>query len=444
MREGVARSEEGTGNRAGTGSFAADTRAPTVAVSSAATFPATRAFDVTLSFSEPVTGLALDEVEVAPGNKTNLRGSERDYTVTVNPPGGFEGSVTVRVPGGVAQDAGDHDNLAGAESFIVDTRAPSLLSVTVSGNRVTLLYDQDPDPAAVPLAGAFDVQSSSHGVDSVTVPLTATNPVSIARDTVRLSLAEAVRVGATVVVSYDVGSVPLRDRAGNHAASFDGERANNVTPRAALKLAVTPNRVAEGASATTVTVTATYPDSATFSEATKVAIAIADGTATRGTDFAGVADFEIEILAGQSSRTGTFTLTPVDDALDEGDGETVVVAGAVAGFRVTPATIVIVDDDDPAVTVEDEVLTGTPIGSGTDAENARAFDRNIGTYFRAGLLNASVGLDLGSGVRAIARRVRFYPGPGATLAGTEFQGSNDGSSWTRLGVNPQFPGTWLE
>ena len=56
-------------------------------------------------------------------------------------------------------------------------------------------------------------------------------------------------------------------------------------------------------------------------------VVVGSGTATEGTDFASVADFTITIPAGSASATGTFTLDPTEDAIDEGAGETVSIDG---------------------------------------------------------------------------------------------------------------------
>ena len=61
-------------------------------------------------------------------------------------------------------------------------------------------------------------------------------------------------------------------------------------------------------------------------------------------------DFTVTIAAEQTSGTGTFTLTPVSDDVDE-DNETVSVGGTVTGLTVTAAEVTITDDDERGVTV---------------------------------------------------------------------------------------------
>ena len=95
-----------------------------------------------------------------------------------------------------------------------------------------------------------------------------------------------------------------------------------------------------------------------------------------------------------------------------------------------------------------EVLEGTPFGSGTAAENARAFDGDTGTHFSSSAAtNVHVGIDLGSGASQIARSVRFHTGPDGgrrrNLQGVEFQGSDDRNDWHRLGELNYVPGRRL-
>ena len=122
----------------------------------------------------------------------------------------------------------------------------------------------------------------------------------------------------------------------------------------AVTLSVSPASVPEGAGATTVTVTAELNESAR-TEVTAVAVSVNADTATETTDFAAVANFTITIAAGMTSATGTFTLTPANDTIDE-PNETVVVRATVSGLSVRPsngAIVMIADDDDtPQATLE--------------------------------------------------------------------------------------------
>ena len=108
----------------------------------------------------------------------------------------------------------------------------------------------------------------------------------------------------------------------------------------------TPSTVAEDAGATVVTVTATVNGTTRYVEAKTVAVSVADNTAASPADYAAVNNFNITIAAGAASHTGSFTVTPVDDNLDESD-ETIDVTGTLSGVTVTAATVTLTDTDDP-------------------------------------------------------------------------------------------------
>ena len=102
-----------------------------------------------------------------------------------------------------------------------------------------------------------------------------------------------------------------------------------------VTLSVNPASVGEADGATAVVVTAALDGGAR---------GLGDGgdgrgggrgdSATEGTDYATVSDFTVTIGAGATSGTGTFTLTPTQDLLGEGD-ETISVGGTATGLTVT-------------------------------------------------------------------------------------------------------------
>ena len=102
------------------------------------------------------------------------------------------------------------------------------------------------------------------------------------------------------------------------------------TASTALTLSVNPVSVSEGATATTVTVTASL-DGAARTTATDVTVSRTGGTATSGTDYAAVSDFTITIPAASMSAMGTFSFAPTDDTVAEG-AETVILTGSATGL----------------------------------------------------------------------------------------------------------------
>ena len=96
--------------------------------------------------------------------------------------------------------------------------------------------------------------------------------------------------------------------------------------------------------ATTITVTATVDGATRFADARTVRVSVSGSGTAGAVDFAPVSAFDVEIAAGATSGTGTFTLRPTDDALDETD-ETVTVGGTSSGLTVNSDTITLTDDD---------------------------------------------------------------------------------------------------
>ena len=126
-----------------------------------------------------------------------------------------------------------------------------------------------------------------------------------------------------------------------------------------LTLSAQPGEVAEDASATEVTVTAAWA-AGRRAAATELTVTVGSSgdAATEGTDYKTVDDLTLTIAAGAGSTTGTFTLEPVNDALDESD-ESLTVTTAVSGLTVTPASVKILDDDARGIVVQPQTLTIT-------------------------------------------------------------------------------------
>jgi hypothetical protein len=103
--------DDGAGNgNTEAAQFSVDTdgTAPTVALSGPSGI-VTGAFDVSVEFSENVTGLTESEITVEGGSITDLSGSNTDYTITIEPVLGA--TVTVTVIADAAQDDAGNGNI---------------------------------------------------------------------------------------------------------------------------------------------------------------------------------------------------------------------------------------------------------------------------------------------------------------------------------------------
>ena len=169
--------------------------------------------------------------------------------------------------------------------------------------------------------------------------------------TVAVAPGTTYRAGETAAVVYTVSGA-------DYGGVSGGEVVVDLTYRAPpppepsetrVTLAVSPVAVPEGGGAAEVTVTAVL--AAARETPTEIAVVVSGGTAEAATDFAAVPAFTVTVPAGATEGAGTFELAPVDDALDEGAGETVTVGGRAPGFAVTPAELTLVDDDTRGLTV---------------------------------------------------------------------------------------------
>jgi len=113
------------------GTVGGDVVPPTVSIGSTAEFPVNGAFRVSIRFSESVTGMELEDIEVDNGAATELAGAGAGYSATITPRADFEGSVTVTVAAGAAADGAGNGSRGGSERFAVDTRAPTVQETTL-------------------------------------------------------------------------------------------------------------------------------------------------------------------------------------------------------------------------------------------------------------------------------------------------------------------------
>ncbi len=110
-------------------------------------------------------------------------------------------------------------------------------------------------------------------------------------------------------------------------------------------LSVEPSSVTESETPVTVTVTAAIEDGTAPTE-TAVTVSLAGDSADTN-DFEEVESFQITIAAGSRSSSESILVVATDDDEDE-DDETVRITGTAPGLTVNPATLTIVDNDEPS------------------------------------------------------------------------------------------------
>ena len=110
-----------------------------------------------------------------------------------------------------------------------------------------------------------------------------------------------------------------------------------------ITLSVNPSSIGEDAGQTNIIVMATLDGISTLATSTVVTITL--GGSADSSDYAVYTSLtSITISAGQSSATGTLTITPTGDSVVEGN-ETITVNGSAGSLNVSPATITLTDDD---------------------------------------------------------------------------------------------------
>ena len=175
--------------------------------------------------------------------------------------------------------------------------------------------------------------------------------------------------------------------------------ADDDEPSTGIELSANPSRVAEGGGAVQVEVTATLNGGA-GTQARTVDVTVAPSGDAAAVGFEQVPDFAIAIGGGETSGTGTFTLTPHDNELDETD-ENLTLTGE-SDLPVTPASVVLADDDEPPTAillsaVPDRIAEG---GGSRRVEVTAEFDR--GALAEATAVVVSVAETVGAGAVGFA------------------------------------------
>ena len=336
---------------------------------------------VTATVSGTTTYAVGQTVTVAVGAENDAAKEETDYTQVAD--------ITITIPAGDASASGmfsldptgDVIDEGDGETLSVEGSAASEVSVT---GAVVTITDNDDTPGGITLS--VDPTSVAEEADATDVTVTATvngTTTYAAEQTVTVAVgaeddAAKEETDYTLVADITI-TIPAGDASASGTFSLDptgdvidegdgetlsveGSAASGVTVTGAavtitdnddapggITLSVDPTSVAEEADATDVTVTATVNGTTTYAVGQTVTVAVGaeDDAAKEETDYALVADITITIPAGDVSATGTVSLDPTGDVIDEGDGETLSVEGSAASeVSVTGAVVTITDNDD--------------------------------------------------------------------------------------------------
>ncbi len=147
----VAEDAAGNGNRAAEPLvIEADLERPEVTIAGPTEPVGLAGFEVTITFSEPVTGFELEDIRVTNGTASNfIEISPQEYTATITPEG--IGEVRVGVPEEVAEDGAGNGNQA-AEAFEVETK----LAVSYQEESYTAREGGETETVTVKLSQGWD------------------------------------------------------------------------------------------------------------------------------------------------------------------------------------------------------------------------------------------------------------------------------------------------
>ena len=359
--------------------------------------------------------LDVDPAEVAEGVRTEVtvtatlnravRDTALDLAIALDGRSATEGAdyaavetFTLQIPaysatgtGSFTLDPTDDDIDEEPESIaVVGSTSESLVIRPQTGKLVRIVDDDERGvrvgPAALRIeegqsdSYAVVLTSEPTGTVTVGVSVAAESEVTVAPPALTFAPAEwstAKQVTVTTTADTDAEEEQATVRHTAAGADYGTVTVDDVVvtvgelddPTTAIVLTADRRSVAEGGGATTITVTAEL-DQATLTEAITVSVNVGGGTAEAGTDFSSSPGaFDMVIPAGVGSGTGTFSLTPVNDAVDE-DDESIEVGGEVTTggafdadtLPVTGTTVVIEDDDTRGVELSPTELT-IPEGS---------------------------------------------------------------------------------
>ena len=137
-------------------------------------------------------------------------------------------------------------------------------------------------------------------------------------------------------------------------------------PPTGIALTVDVPSVSEDAAATQITLTAAPTDTRFGTAQTlTVQVGASGDSATEEEDYAVVDDFTMTIGAGAAEATATFTLTPVDDRVFEGE-ESITVMATLPGVTVFGTTLALADNDAAPMLS----ITGSSVAEGADDATA--------------------------------------------------------------------------
>ena len=350
------------------------------------------AIEVTAELDGTITLPVDAEVEVTTSGDTATAGDDFETaTATVTIPAGElranatlnltvlddsldEVDETLTVTGSVTNHTGWTVSTATFTIRDNDT-APTSIGLSVTGSPVT------EDGSAVTLSvratllgGGTRLETTTVALSLVDLTATVTDDYTAAWGNADITIPAGQSYGETTLTV-----TPVQDTL-HEGAETIGVRGSNADPGlpvngvrvdiedddpapTTIALSIDPGSISEGVGSTRADVTATIEGDSTLTEDTQVRVGLdLTGSAVRSTLFS-----SLVILAGESSATSELPLTNLNDDVDD-DDETLELTGTTDNpeLTVSPAQLVVTDDDTAGITISPNSLVVTEGGQSRD------------------------------------------------------------------------------
>ena len=313
-------------------------REPELTISSPVQAPATGFFEVTFTFTKPVNGFALADIQVSGGTAANFRGADgsRIYRATVTP--NATGTLTIDVAAGVAQDLNGRDNIV-APQFSIPASVPSATEPRLKPGAEVVLYTSQrarvnpPDVIEVDLRGIDESSLNLAGLltdpqgDSISIAVrgTETQYLRWHRTQRSFTLHAGSAVNTYILVRATAAGesidlrIPVRIVAGTQAAVTFPQRIDKQTFVNGKDIGSVVLPTATGNAPLVYSLTPALPAALSFDAATRTISGTPSAVAAARTYTYSVTDddgdsgrttFQIEVVA---DTTPTFSGASVDD-----------------------------------------------------------------------------------------------------------------------------------
>jgi hypothetical protein len=380
----AAEDDAGNGNSAATQfSIENDESGPSVTIATGSPDPVSGVFAVTFTFSEDVTGFAVGNISVGNGSASNFAGSGDTYTADIIP--AADGSVTVDVAAGVAQDDAGNDNTAATQFSIENDETAPTVAITTT--------DAEPVSGAFTVTVTFSEDVTGFAVGDITAGNATASDLAGSGSVYTATITPT----ATGTVTVDVAAGVAQDDAGN-----DNTAATQFTLDADL---TAPTLAISGPSSVQMdafTVTFTFSEDVT-------GFALADITVGNGSasDFAGSGDSYTATITPAADGTVTVDVAAGVAQDDAGNDNTAATQFSVDADLTAPGVTIATGSSDPvsgAFTVTftfTEDVTGFAVGDITVGNGAASGFAGSGDSYSATITPAADGavtVDVAAGV----------------------------------------------